>query len=409
MSYRERIVEKEIKRLLKIAGAVIVEGPKACGKTATASQLSASKIYLDTDANVSELAAVDPRRLLIGATPRLLDEWQRVPELWNLVRREVDETGEVGRFIFTGSATPVDDISRHSGAGRFARIRMRPMSLTELGVSTQQVSLSALLNKQSGIAGSSELTLEDIADFVVRGGWPGQLKLSTAEAARLNVEYLNQVSRTEITELLGIKRDPVKVMAVIRSLARGVSSEIGIAAIAKDAGVSQQWVPQYLAALEQLMVTDDQPAWNSHLRSSHSLRKSPIRHFACSSLAAAALRATPKALLADLKTLGLLFESMVVRDLRVYAQTLGGELFHYRDSSGLEVDVIIDNGIEFAAFEIKLGNRQIDDAAAQLLKFSQRIDPGGRELVALGVITATGVAYTRNDGVSVIPIGTLTE
>lgn len=413
MDYRPRIVDQEVRELLASAGAVVIDGPKACGKTETARQHAASEILLDTDPTAAAAVTVDPRVLLDGPVPRLLDEWQTYPILWNHVRREVDARSARGQFILTGSATPVDDSTRHSGAGRFAQVQMRPMTLSELGRSSNAISLSSLLAGAPSRSSETRVSLDDLIDEVIRGGWPGLHDLSPERASRLNGNYLDRISRTDIASVDGIRRNPEQVMAVIQSVARNVATQTSLASIAADASghgtkVSDDTVGEYLAALRRLMVIEDLPAWNTHLRSRHRLRTSPTRHFVDPSLAVASLGATHTTLKADLKAFGLLFESLVLRDLRVYAQSFGGRLFHYRDESGLEVDAIVDSGTSWGAFEVKLGVGQIDVAANSLSRFARRVDTSLRgEPAVLGVIVGTGYGFVRADGIHVIPIGAL--
>ena len=413
MTYVPRIVDAELRKRLAANGAVVIEGPKACGKTETARRQAASEVLLDVDRAAQQAAEIDPRLVLDGPTPRLLDEWQIVPAIWNHVRREIDSRGQRGLFLLTGSATPADDATRHTGGLRFGRVQMRPMSLVELARSTGEISLSALLAGDASRSADPGLTIDDLAELVVRGGWPGIRELSALDAARALRDYLDRIRRTDIEAVDGVRRDPERVQAVMRSLARHVGTQAALTTIAADAAtagttVSDDTVSGYLNALTRLMIIEDQPAWNTHLRSSHSLRTTPTRHFTDPSLAVAALRATPSTLLRDLNAFGLLFESMVVRDLRVYSQPLDGELFHYRDQSGLEVGAIVDAGERWGAFEAKLGPGQIDQAAENLTRFANRVDTARRgEPAVLGVIVASGYGYVRPDGVHVIPVGAL--
>lgn len=349
VDYLPRIVDRQVGDLLGSAGAVVIDGPKACGKTETARRHAASAVLLDIDPTAAEAAVVDPSLLLQGAAPRLLDEWQIQPVVWNHVRREVDARGAPGQFIPTGSARPVDDQTRHSGAGRFATIRLRPMTLSELGRSSDAISLSAILKVTPSRSPEARLTLDEIVAEVIRGGWPALRDLPPARASHVIGTYLDRISRTDIVSVDGVCRNPVQVRGVIESVARNVATQAALASIAADASgrgvdVSDDTVGGYLEALERLMVVEDLPAWNPHLRSRHRLRTRATRHFVDPSLAAAALGAAPAILKRDLKTLGLLFESLVVRDLRVFAQALDGEVFHYRDESGLEVDADVDTG-----------------------------------------------------------------
>ena len=411
MAYLKRIADAELAELLGFMGAVVIEGPRGCGKTETGRQIAASELLLDTDPQAIALADVDPGLLLPGATPRLLDEWQATPSIWNHVRREVDTRQTPGQFILTGSATPADDQTRHSGAGRFARLRMRPMSLFEAGRSTGATSLKSILSGEPTASPASDLTLSDLIDEVLMGGWPGFRQMKVSEATVAVRSYIDQTCRTDVQQLEGTRQDPLRVRAVVESLARNTATPTPLTLIARDCGalgIADDTVASYINALERLMVVENQPAWRAHLRSSHQLRVSPSRHFVDPSLAAAAVRATPESLHADLNFFGLLFESLVVRDLRIYAQPLAGEVCRYRDSSGLEVDAVIDTGSEWAAFEVKLASAHVDEAAANLLRFADRVDTSRRgQPAALAVITGNGYGYVRADGVHVIPIGTL--
>lgn len=414
-SYLNRVVDGELTRRLAANGAVLIEGPKACGKTETARRQAASEVLLDIDLAAREAAAIDPGLVLDGPVPRLIDEWQTVVPLWNRVRREVDARKEPGQFILTGSATPADDVMRHTGAGRFGRVRMRPLSLFEAATSTGSVSLADALNGAATATPDPGVTVRDLIEEVVRGGWPGIRGLAVPDAAQAVRDYVEQITRTDISAVDGVRRDPTRVLTVLRSLARHTATQATLKTLASDSDVpagagvaSYETVSSYLGALGRLMVVEDVPAWNTHLRSSHQLRTSPTRHFVDPSLAVAALRATPDTLLADLNFFGLLFESLVVRDLRVYAQGLDGAVYHYRDQTGLEVDAIVDTGERWGAFEIKLGTNRIDEAASHLTTFAGRIDTTKRGPAAvLAVIVGTGYGYVRSDGVHVIPIGSL--
>ena len=414
MNYVPRVADAELADRLTSAGAVLIEGAKACGKTETARRQAASEVRLDLDAQAREAAEVAPELILNQTAPLLLDEWQLVPSLWNRVRRAVDDRQEAGQFIMTGSATPSDDVTRHSGAGRFSVMRMRPMCLAESGHSTAAVSLRSLLAGQTQGARDGGLTVPALADLITIGGWPAWRGMNPQAVSRAARDYLTQISHVDVPSVGGQRRNPTKVDALLRSLARNIATEVSITTLAKDtAGVEEtmdrETASAYLAVLERLMVVENQPAWAPAMRSKAQLRNSPKRHFVDPSLAVAALRGSPSALLSDLESMGLLFESLVVRDLRVLSQPLDGQVLHYRDNKGLEVDAIVTSGDgAWGAFEVKLGNSRVDDAAATLLDFAKKInttrcgEPG-----VLAVITATGLAYRRKDGVHVVPVGTL--
>ncbi len=393
---------------------MLIEGPRACGKTETARQQAASEVLLDVDRNAQVALQVDPALLLNGATPRLLDEWQLGPSLWNHVRRAVDDRRLRGQFILTGSAVPDDDATRHTGAGRIARLRMRPLSSFEAGRSTGMVSLAALLDGGAPSAPMSETTVPSIMDWICIGGWPGLLDLTPPQAQQVLRGYLNDVCLADLSRLDGVSRDPIRVRQLLRSLGRHTASYAAATTLAADtaglaAPLSNDTVRDYLAALERIMIVEDQPAWGPSLRSRARLRRSAKRHLVDPSLAVAALDAGPAQLLADLNTAGFLFESMVVRDLRVYSQLLDLQTLQYRDSSGDEVDaVLVARDGRWVAVEVKLGAGQVDAAAGSLLSFAGKVATDvHRPPSALVVVTGTGYAYRRPDGIDVVPIGHL--
>lgn len=412
--YRPRLADAELRERLDAAGAVVVEGPKACGKTETARQMAASEVLLDTDIRSREAVMLDPALILDGAVPRLIDEWQVAPAIWNQVRRAVDERRDPGQFILAGSAVPADDATRHSGAGRFSRLRMRPMSSFESGVSDGAISLGALLAGERGRAADSNLTIGALAEEIARGGWPGLREATLDTAMRGVADYLEEICRTDIRAVDDVGRDPERLRRLLRSLARNVATSAAQTTLARDTAgtgspLDEHTVGAYLRALGRLFVVEDQPAWEPHLRSRATLRRSPKRHFVDPSLAVAALEADPEALIRDLNLLGLLFESLVIRDLRIYSQPARQRVRHFRDSKGLEVDAIVEGRGAWGAFEVKLGGeRAIESAAQSLLKFSRQIDQVKvGEPAVLGIVVATGYGYVREDGVQVIPIGAL--
>ena len=414
MPYQPRVVDAELTNMLASAGAVVVEGPKACGKTETARQAAASEVLLDVDEAAQATAAVAPSALLNGPTPRLIDEWQTVPALWNHIRRAIDDRHEDGQFILTGSALPADDVTRHTGAGRFARMRMRPMSLFETGHASGETSMATLLHNGPGTSQESTLTIPHIAERVSVGGWPRHHTRAPIHAMHAVRSYLDEVRRVDVRRLDDAYRDPDRVGRFLQSYARNVGTYASNSAIASDTGgadgaIKDATAAEYHAALDRLMVIEDQPAWAPHLRSRAILRAAPKRHFVDPSLAVAAMRATPERVLADIRWFGFLFESLVVRDLRVYAQANDAVVRQYRDSTKLEVDAIVTAGNgAWAAFEVKLGHTYVDDAAKHLLTFAERVDTRtvGKP-TTLAVIVATGYGYVRPDGVAVIPIGAL--
>ena len=414
VSYLTRIVDQELTERLAATGAVVVEGPKACGKTATGRHHAASEVLLDVNRNARRLVGIAPDRVLHGDTPRLIDEWQTEPDIWNHVRRAVDDRAAPGQFILTGSAVPADDVTRHTGAGRLTRLRMRPLSLFESGHSSGQVSLRKLLQATRQGSDSSALTVPELAELVCRGGWPGHIKYPLVRALVANRDYLNEIRRVDISRVSGRRRDPIKVGRLLRSLARNVATPASISTLVADVrgsggAMKTDTASEYLESLERLMIVEDLPAWAPHLRSRTTLRTTPVRHLADPSLAVAALRATPQRLLDELEYFGLLFESMVIRDLRVYAQANEAEVFHYREKGGLEVDAIVeaDDG-RWAAFEVKLGERWMDEGAKNLRRLAQRMKHGGRgEPAALAVVLPNGYGYVGGGDVGVIPIGAL--
>ncbi len=412
--YLPRVVDGEMCRGLGAAGWVVIEGPRACGKTWTGLRFANSAVRLDTDLDARTIGAVEPVALLEGPSPRLLDEWQVLPMLWNHIRHTCDTTGERGLFILAGSSQPADEVTRHTGAGRVRRIRMRPMSLFESGDSTGTVSLAAVLEGARASTAQPEVGLRDVAALICRGGWPGQLDLPLPEVQQNLRTYLGEIARTDVGRLAGRpSHNPSGVERLLRSLARNTATEARDSTLAADAEpepLHRHSVRAYLEALRRLFVLEEQPAWSVRLRSRAALRKSPKRHLVDPSLAAAALGVDPDRLISDPSTLGLLFESLVVRDLRILAQPLGARVMHVRDAAGQEADAVIErpDGMRLIA-EIKLGGADAVDAAARsLLRLASNLPDdarGGRP--ALVVITATGYGYTRADSVRVVPITAL--
>lgn len=415
MEYRPRVADAEFVARLRATGAVLVEGPKGCGKTETARRSARSEVLLDVNDEAREAALLDPDLVLDGERPRLIDEWQLVPAIWNRVRRAVDaDPGRAGQFILTGSAVPADDATRHTGALRFTRLRMRPMTLSEAGYSTGDVSLAALFAGSDARAADPGLRIQDIANLVAIGGWPGLLNRTTEDVLTALRGYLDEMRRIDLVRVDGVRRDPEGVARVLRSFARNVATAVSASSIVADVGgadgpIDRHTVSDYLAALSRLMIVEDLPAWSPALRSRSLLRTAPTRHFVDPSLAVAALDTGPDRLLRDVETLGLLFEGLVVRDLRVYAQALDASVYHYRDSDDLEVDVIVQKRDgAWAAFEVKLGQSAIDRAAANLLRLASKVDRDKHEApAALVVVTGWGYGYRRPDGVLVVPIGAL--
>jgi hypothetical protein len=413
--YRPRIADRLLASRLHSMPTVVIEGPRACGKTATARRQALSEVLFDTDRAARRLAGLSPDLVLDGRKPRLLDEWQAVPDIWNHVRRASDDGRRPGRFILTGSAVPADDVTRHSGAGRISRVQMRPMTLFESGHSTGAVSLGDLLMSGSVAAAVGGLHLVELIELTCRGGWPGILRDDIDTALGFSRGYISEFTRADIADVEGRRRDPARMESLLRSVARNTATEASLATLAADAGEEDSLhvdtARSYLRMLERLFIVEDLPAWSVRLRSRTRLRRSAKRHFVDPSLAVAALRAGPQRLLADLSLFGLLFESLVIRDLRVYADAHGGDVCHYRDESGLEVDATVEAGDgRWIGCEVKLGALDaVDTAARNLLKLAERVDASVVGPPAkLVVITGVGeYAYERADGVAVVPIAAL--
>lgn len=414
-SYRERVVDGELTARLQAMGAVLIEGPKASGKTATATQKAATTYRLDVDQTARQVATVAPEALLDNPPPVLLDEWQRAPLLWDHVRRAVDDRAPAkGLFILTGSSTPSDDVNRHSGAGRISIIQMRPMSLVESGHSTGAASLRAVLDGDRVSGQDSGLTVPALIDRICIGGWPALLDATADDASRWLRDYLDQIVLVDIQSLGARPRDPQNLRRLLTSLARNTGTSAKVTALARDVGgadgpVARATVDGYLDALERLRLTENSPAWAPHMRSATPLQSSPTRYFIDPSLAVSALGQGPAQLLGDLNATGFLFENLVVRDIRVYTQRLGGLVHHWRDQNQSEVDIIVTlpDG-RWGAFEVKMNPADADKAAASLLSFAGKVDHGKAGAPsALGVITSSGFAYRRPDGVHVLPIGAL--
>lgn len=415
MSYIPRIADLELRRKLDASGAVLIRGPKACGKTETASQVSQSVLHADRDESVHLTLDVAPGKLLEGATPRLIDEWQVIPKIWDHVRHEVDARKKVGQFILTGSSSPEERAKLHSGSGRFTVVDMRTMSWQELGLSRATVSLGQLLKGEAVEWDSSQTDIELITTQIVKGGFPALIERTATQAMDVNQAYIELLAEVDLSTVSKVRRDPVKVRSTLNSLARNTATLADSGTLGKDikayeaVELSRPTLYDYLDALERLMVVEDQPAWRAHLRSSVALRSSPKRHFTDVSLAAAALGASPDALMDDLNYTGFLFESMVVHDIRVYAQANDAKVYHYRDATGREIDIIVqkDDGT-WCAFEVKLGTSEFDEAARNLIHLQESIDPSRGVLPAsLNIITGTGITHTRKDGVNVIALAAL--
>ena len=413
--YLPRIAGREVESALRRRGAVLIEGVRGCGKTWMARHFARSEVRLDDEAALL-LASADPVEVLSGPAPRLLDEWQNAPHLWNRVRRECDDRPEPGQFILTGSASPQDDVTRHTGTGRISRVLLRPMSLRETGQSTGIVSLKKLFDGQAASCLHDEtVRLRDIASAICVGGWPQSLGHSEDDALASVSDYANEIARVDIASGSGVRHDPTMVRRLMASIALNVATEAKMTKLADDMDLghppARNTVAAYLDALRRIFVIEDQPAWAVSLRSKATLRKEAKRHFTDPSLAAAMLGATPERLMADHTAFGCLFESLAVRDLRIYSQAERAAVFHYRDSGGLEADAIVErtDGSWIAA-EVKLNTSPsvIDKAAKTLLRLKQKTTrQRAANMASLLVITPTGPAYRRPDGVQVAPITAL--
>ena len=420
--YRPRIIDNKIEEYLGVFGALCIEGPKWCGKTWTSSFHSRSEIYLGDPAGNFQnrsLAELSPELVLQGDAPRLIDEWQEVPPLWDAVRFHVDQSSEKGLFILTGSSTPNHKGILHSGAGRIARIRMRPMSLYESGDSSGKVSLEELCADRMESVMTGEVRLTDLIGYILRGGWPAGLGLPVKEASLLPQQYLNAIVDDDVYRIDGVKRDTTKIRLLLRSLARNESTTATNRSLKNDVkekddeDIDVDTIASYLDIFSRLFLIENQQPFSSKIRSSVRVKQAEKRHFADPSLAAALLGATEEKLLGDLNTLGFLFEALCERDLRIYADAFGGRLYHYQDYHNREVDAVIQlPGGEWCAFEIKLGANQIDEAAAVLVKLKNDIakEPGGIPPKVLCVVCGmSNAAYKRADGVYVVPITALRE
>ncbi len=416
-SYLSRLSDHELQMALQSSGAVLIEGAKWCGKTRTASKAAKSILYMqDPDNTVSYQAMADtkPSLLLKGETPRLIDEWQMAPVLWDAVRFEVDKRGDTGQFILTGSAVPVDNVTAHTGTGRFSRMLMRPMSLFESHESNGSVSLGDLFDGNHAVEAISELTIEKVAFALCRGGWPASIRKNETTALRMSRDYVEAVINHDVSRVDEVEKNPERVRLLLRSLARNVATMASIQTIkndieATDISISDKTISSYLNALRRIFVVEDLPAWLPSMRSKTAIRTSSKRHFVDPSIATAVLRTNPDGLLNDFKTLGFLFEALCTRDIRIYAQAIDGDVFHYRDKTGLESDLIVRlRDGRWAAIEVKLGNKQIEEAARNLVVLKAKIDEDKMGQASfLMVLTGGQYAYRRNDGVLVVPIGCL--
>lgn len=421
--YKVRIVDTILKKRLLGKGAVLIEGPKWCGKTTTAEQIAGSILYMADPEHVKEnmiMADINPKRLLEGNTPRLIDEWQISPNLWDAVRFEVDHRKEMGQFILTGSAVPASfDQIHHTGTGRFSWILMRPMSLFESQESSGEVSLKELFLSPTQIEGTNHIDLNQLAFLICRGGWPGAIDFEGEISLEQAIDYYDAVVKSDISRADGVSRNQERVKRLMRSYARYQGAQVSLKMISDDiqANESGQFdtdtVYSYISALEKIFVIEEMEAWNPNLRSKTAIRTSNTRYYVDPSIAAAALGSGPEDLVHDLNTLGLFFETLCVRDLRIYADVLNGKVYHFRDKTGLECDAVVHlrNG-SYGLIEIKLGgDRLIEEGATNLKTLKDKIDTTKmKEPSFLMVLTGVGnYAYRRKDGVYVVPIGCLKD
>lgn len=422
-NYRKRIADNILKRKLEGKGAVLIEGPKWCGKTTTAEQIAASILYMDEPEKKKQnitMSELNPKRLLSGATPRLIDEWQLAPKLWDAIRFEVDHRKELGQFVLTGSAVPADTKEiTHSGTGRFTWLTMRPMSLYESGDSTGEVSLKDLFDGIKYVDGGSEISIDRLAFLVCRGGWPQAIDMRDEIALDQAMDYYDAVVHSDINRADNVQKNPEKVKRLMRSYARNQGSQVPNTVIAQDIAanddspLSEETVSSYISALRKIFVVEDMPAWNPNLRSKTAIRTSDTRYYVDPSIAVAALGVGPNDLMNDLNTFGFLFEMLCVRDLRVFADALNGEVYHYRDKDGQECDAVIHlrNG-KYGLIEIKLGgDKLIEEGVASLKAMQAKIDTSKMKAPSfLLVLTGTGdYAYCRSDGIYIVPIGCLKD
>lgn len=424
MKYLERIGDELLRRKLRSSAAVLIEGPKWCGKTSMGAQLAKSAIYIqdpDKRAMYRKMADTQPSLLLEGETPHMLDEWQTIPVLWDAVRFAADQRQAMNQFILTGSATPMDDDENsemeHTGTGRIARLRMRPMSLWESKESRGQVSLKALFDgtQEMGLF-ENPLTIKDLAYVMCRGGWPGTIGMDKEDALDVAVNLVDELVNTDVNRVDKTEKNPDRVRAVLRSYARNISTMTAANTImadvkANDISISDKTLANYLTALRRLFVIEDAKAWQPSLRSKTGIRTSDKRHFVDTSIATAILELNPTSILEDFNLFGFLFEDFCLRDVRVYTEPLRGTVYHYHDNSNLEADLIIRlHDGRWAAVEVKTGSKEIEDAAGNLITLSKTVDTSKiGEPSFLMVLTAGQYAYRRDDGVYVVPIGCLKD
>jgi uncharacterized protein len=419
-SYLPRLCDAELQLALQSSGAVLIEGAKWCGKTSTASQAAKTVVYMQDPDNTQAyqaMADTKPSLLLKGETPRLIDEWQVSPVLWDAVRFEVDQRTELAQFILTGSAVPPENVTAHTGTGRISRFIMRPMSLFESMDSSGHISLRALFNgTQEDNGAVSDLTIEKIAFVICRGGWPASIKQEGSIALRMAQDYVEAIINQDISRVDNIEKNPERVRLLLRSLARNIATTANYQTIKQDIeatniSISDKTISSYINALRRIFVVEDVPAWSPSLRSKSAIRTSDKRHFVDPSIATAVMRTNPEGILADFAYFGFLFEALCTRDVRIYAQANDADVFHYLDKTGLEADLIVRlRDGRWAAIEIKLGSKQIEEAAKNLLAIRAKIDDDkmGKDSFLM-ILTGGQYAYQRQDGIWVVPIGCLRD
>jgi predicted AAA+ superfamily ATPase len=415
--YRPRVVDGELRRKLGVSAAILIKGAKATGKTETARRRAKSEARIDTDPGIDEKMSIDPGLVLRGRSPRLLDEWQLAPELWNYVRREADDRKKPGQFILTGSADLAGAQRLHSGVGRFSVIEMRPMSWFESGISSGRISLKKILSGRRVATGDEcEITIGEIITHILRGGWPANIVKSDAEAIEYVRDYVELLAESDVSKAPNTRRrrSSAKIRRILDSYSRNIATEAAQSLIVaeargEDISLAQGTADRYIEVLKDLMIIEDLPAWRTHIRSSATLRRAEKKYFVDPSIAAACLGLDADRLLDDLNYLGLLFEAAAIRDIRVYAQAHGARVSHYRDSSGLEIDAIVHGGAgTWSAFEIKLGRDKHDAAAKNLLKLASLVEEKkAGPPASLNIVTGFGFGHTRPDGVGVIPLAEL--
>ena len=416
MKYLPRVVDKEIEELMEIMGAVLIEGCKWCGKSTTGLHHAKSVIEFqnpDKKQEYDEIKNTKPSLFLNGEKPKMFDEWQMYPIVWDAIRTDVDHTGLKGQYILTGSAKPSEGETMHTGTGRISRVLMRPMSLFESLESTGEVSFKDIL-EGNDISGVSKLSLEDLASIIVRGGWPAAIEIKSELKYRFAKEYVKSIIHEEVKKIDDVERNPLKMQNVLRSLARNISTQVSNSTIEEDVknnfeDISRPTLNDYLNTLEKLFVIEDVNATNLNFRSKYALRTKPKKYFVDPSIATAILDIKPKDLINDLNIFGFIFESLCIRDLKIYTQSYDSNITFYRDEKDFEVDAIVrTNSGKWGAIEIKLGAGYIDEAAKNLLKFKERVDiEKCGEPAFLMVLTGANYSYKRPDGVYVVSIGTL--